>query len=218
MTTKLYLSTISAQLNDALELLMQAPEFDMFRLVGGTALSLQRGHRMSVDIDLFTDAEYGSIDFKKLDLFLKSNFEIHDTGKDILPAIGKSYIAGKSENDLVKIDIYYTDPFIFPAVTVNKIRLASIEKIIAMKMDVIQRTGRKKDFWDLHELSNDYTFEQMLELHQLRYPYTHNRQEIIAKMADFDAADYDFEPVCLRGQHWELIKMNLADFISGVAI
>ncbi|MGB3452693.1 MAG: nucleotidyl transferase AbiEii/AbiGii toxin family protein [Moheibacter sp.] len=41
-------------------------------MVGGTALSLQLGHRTSVDIDLFSDLEYGSIDFKVIDTFLKS--------------------------------------------------------------------------------------------------------------------------------------------------
>lgn len=38
-----------------------------FRLVGGTALSLQLGHRMSVDIDLFTDAPYRSVDFTAIE-------------------------------------------------------------------------------------------------------------------------------------------------------
>lgn len=38
-----------------------AKVFEPFRLVGGTALSLQMGHRLSVDIDLFTDAEYGTL-------------------------------------------------------------------------------------------------------------------------------------------------------------
>jgi hypothetical protein len=45
--------------------LMIADVFADFRLVGGTALSLHRGHRMSVDIDLFTDADYGSVDFHR---------------------------------------------------------------------------------------------------------------------------------------------------------
>ena len=52
----LYWNTVSALLKDSLLLLMQAEELNEFRLVGGTALSLQLGHRMSVDIDLFTDA------------------------------------------------------------------------------------------------------------------------------------------------------------------
>lgn len=46
----------------------------MFRLIGGTALSLYRGHRMSIDIDLFTDAEYETVDFKAIDTYLRSNF------------------------------------------------------------------------------------------------------------------------------------------------
>ena len=37
---------------------MELEELNSFRLVGGTSLSLQIGHRMSVDIDLFTDAVY----------------------------------------------------------------------------------------------------------------------------------------------------------------
>ena len=48
--------------------------FENFRLVGGTALSLQLGHRISVDIDLFSDDSYGSIDFEEIENFLKSNF------------------------------------------------------------------------------------------------------------------------------------------------
>jgi hypothetical protein len=36
---------------------------------------------------------------------------------------------------------------------------------MAMKIDIVARGGRKKDFWDLHELLNQYTVSQMLSLH-----------------------------------------------------
>ncbi len=62
--------------------------------------------------------------------------------------------------------------FIQPALLVDGIRLATIEEIIAMKIDVVQRVGRKKDFWDLHELLIDHDIQTMLDLHQQRYPYT----------------------------------------------
>lgn len=39
---------------------MKCDVFNGFRLVGGTALSLQIGHRASIDIDLFSDLEYGT--------------------------------------------------------------------------------------------------------------------------------------------------------------
>jgi hypothetical protein len=34
----------------------------------------------------------------------------------------------------------------------DNIRMATSEEITAMKIDVILRGGRKKDFWDVHEL------------------------------------------------------------------
>ena len=52
----LYRNTVTELLRSNLEQIMQAEVFKQFRLVGGTALSLQVGHRMSVDIDLFSDA------------------------------------------------------------------------------------------------------------------------------------------------------------------
>ena len=38
--------------------LMSDKELESFNLVGGTTLSLKLGHRMSVDIDLFTDRDF----------------------------------------------------------------------------------------------------------------------------------------------------------------
>ncbi|MCA6361677.1 MAG: nucleotidyl transferase AbiEii/AbiGii toxin family protein [Bacteroidetes bacterium] len=213
MSIKLHYNTVSPLLKSTLRMLMDAPEFDSFRLVGGTALSLLRGHRMSVDIDLFTDALYGSVNFDVLENFLREKFTHIDPGGNNIVGMGKSYFAGHAENELLKIDLYYsTDPFIFPPVLSKGVRLASVAEIIAMKMDVIQRGGRKKDFWDIHELHEEYSFTGMLELHQQRYPYSHNRDLLIEKFTDFSAADNDFEPDCLRGKYWELIKLDLTDF------
>jgi hypothetical protein len=64
---KLYFNTVANNLLEALNQLMQMEEFNPFRLVGGTALSLQLGHLISVDTDLFTDADYGSVDFTVFD-------------------------------------------------------------------------------------------------------------------------------------------------------
>jgi len=51
----LYKETTTPFLFEILTQLMTMPLLADFRLVGGTALSLQRGHRISDDIDLFTD-------------------------------------------------------------------------------------------------------------------------------------------------------------------
>jgi len=59
----LHWHTTDPLLQTVLKAVMATSLFDPFRLVGGTALALQIGHRMSEDIDLFTDALYDSLDF-----------------------------------------------------------------------------------------------------------------------------------------------------------
>jgi predicted nucleotidyltransferase component of viral defense system len=46
-----------------------------------------------------------------------------------------------------------------PLITEN-LRMASLEEIIAMKVDVVQRIGRKKDFWDLYEILPRYSISK----------------------------------------------------------
>ena len=91
MADKLYYNTVTPLLHSILKTVMVADEFKEFRLVGGTALSLYRGHRESVDIDLFTDAVYGTIDFDAINVFLRDTYPYVDTSSDNLIGFGKSY-------------------------------------------------------------------------------------------------------------------------------
>uniref|UniRef100_UPI00404AF6C1 nucleotidyl transferase AbiEii/AbiGii toxin family protein n=2 Tax=Flavobacterium sp. TaxID=239 RepID=UPI00404AF6C1 len=209
----LHYHTVNDLLKSSLVQLMNAPIFQNFRLVGGTALSLQIGHRASIDIDLFTDAEYGSISFEEIELYLKETFSYVDS-LNIPPAIGKSYYIGEDKENSIKLDVFYTDIFIQSCIEIDGIRMASIEEIIAMKMDVIQRGGRKKDFWDLHELLPSYSIHQMIALHEMRYTYTHDKKLILKNLINFDVADDDFDPICLKNKYWEFIKEDFEEIIQ----
>ena len=180
----LYYNTVNHLLRDSLVHIMAAKEFSMFRLVGGTALSLRIGHRQSVDIDLFSDIEYGTIDFDVLTKYLEVNFP------------------------------YVDHLSMQPAIVEDTIRMATLEEIIAMKVDVVQRGGRKKDFWDLHALFDSYNMEQMLQLHEKRYPYSHVKELILQNFTDFTEADNDFDPICLMGKYWEFIKEDIEGIVS----
>jgi predicted nucleotidyltransferase component of viral defense system len=215
MNEHLYYNTVSSLLLKILQQLMGVEEFCEFRLVGGTALSLQRGHRESVDIDLFTDAAYGSINFDAIDKFLAGSYSYVDTSDRKEVGIGRSYFIGKNKDDCIKLDMYYTDKFIKPILKIDSIRMASIEEIIAMKLDVIARGGRKKDFWDIHELMEEYPLNLMMALHKERYPYSHNKKQIKNNFTNFSLADDDFEPICLRHKYWEVIKLDMIDFVKG---
>ncbi len=43
-----------------------------------------------------------------------------------------------------------------------------------MKLDVVSRGGRKKDFWYLRELMDDFSLEKMLALHRKRDQTIHD--------------------------------------------
>ena len=214
MTTSLHYNTVSPFLLEVLKLIMRSKIFDKFRLVGGTSLSLQRGHRMSLDIDLFTNAEYGSIDFNGITRFLQKHFLYVDSIKLKPEGLGKAFFVGQDKNNCLKLDLFYTDDFIDDVLIVDGIRLASIEEIIAMKLDVVTRVGRKKDFWDLHDLTEDFCLAEMLALHEKRYPYSHDKKELMKTLQDFAMADNDFDPVCLKSKYWEVIKLDMMDFVN----
>lgn len=97
---------------------------------------------------------------------------------------------------------------------IDNIRIASLDDVAAMKVDIVSRGGRKKRFWDLHELLNTYSIFQMLELHQQRHEYTHDRDQIIHNFTDFISADEDIDPICMKGKEWELVKLNFVEMLS----
>jgi hypothetical protein len=210
----LYYNTVSPLLLNTLKKLMEPEVFKPFRLVGGTCLSLQLGHRQSIDIDLFTDYGYSSIDFGSIEEYLLSNFPYTDSIKLPIIGMGKSFFIGESFNHCIKLDVYYTDKYIRPIQSIDGIRLAALEDIVAMKIEVISSGGRKKDFWDIHELLQTYSLDHMLKLHEERNPYTHNRQDILESLINFEKADYDFEPLCLKNKNWQLIKLDLIEFVK----
>ncbi len=55
----------------------------------------------------------------------------------------------------------------------------------------------------------------MLSLHLERYPYTHDEELILNNLINFELADDDFDPICLRGKYWEFIK---EDIVEGVKV
>jgi hypothetical protein len=214
MPDLLHWNTVKPLLKDTLTMLMQSEIFQSFRLVGGTSLSLQLGHRISDDIDLFTDEPYESVNFNDIDKFLKRTFPyVSDLGQGPI-GMGVSYLVGSSAHDTVKLDLFYTDSFIQPALQIDLYRLATVEEIIAMKIDIVQRKARKKDFWDIHELLSGHTVAQMIALHEQRYSYNHNESLIQTNLTDFSRADDDFDPICLRGKYWELIKLDIVEALE----
>ena len=88
--------------------------------------------------------------------------------------------------------------------------MASENEIIAMKLEVINQNGRKKDFWDLHYYLDKLDINEMIEFYEKRYPFS-DSLNIKNQFLNFEFADEEFDPICLLNKNWDDIKL---DFIE----
>ena len=180
---------------------MTLPELQTFRLAGGTALSLQYGHRISVDLDMFTDR---SFDLAELEVALRERYPTFI--KDFSNRLGFSgYIKG------VKTDfVNWSVPFTRPIIEIDNIRLTSPEEIAAMKLETISSRQMKKDYYDIYELLKYYSLAQMFDFYKERYPYN-NAKTPIEFLVAAHLADGSPEPEMLLTTDWTTVKTTIQD-------
>ncbi len=135
----LHLETVESHTFSILTQLLQVPELENFSLVGGTALSLLYGHRMSVDLDLFSNKPFEN---QIIISSLKNIFQDKFIMEERAPRFGIfCYI------DSIKIDIVrHLHPLIRPELNIDDIRMFSTEDIIAMKVQAILGRQKRKIF------------------------------------------------------------------------
>ncbi len=156
----LHKETIDAATLELLKRLMGDERLQSFVLVGGTSLALQIGHRISVDLDLFTEKEFEADELRE---YLERNYHLQT---DYL-----AFATVKGEIEGVQVDcIAHAYPWLKPFVLEEGVRLASLEDICAMKLNAIAGNGtRIKDFVDVAYLSSMFSLEQMLKFYEEKY-------------------------------------------------
>ena len=194
----LYLSTVESTTLELLKRLQQLPVLSNTRLVGGTALALQLGHRKSIDLDFF-----GQINVNSQEL------------REALQTLGMLTVLSDSKNihiyvlNGVKIDIVnYTYPWIDDVVCKDGIRLASPKDIAAMKITAIEGRGTKKDFVDIYFLLKTYSLNNILDFYAQKYS---NSSSFMAmkSLAYFEDAEEDPMPYMFVDVSWDEIKRSI---------
>lgn len=195
-------STVESHTLDVLKGLMQIPEMESFYLVGGTALALYYGHRLSADIDLFSTTDFNNESLIKPLEKKFSGFSYRNTHNPI-GLFG--YIDG------IKIDLvkHHHHPLIDETVTENGIRLVSIPDIMAMKIAAIMKRGVKKDFWDIAELLQHYSVEDFIKYYTKKYPSQQLLVSVPFALTYFIDAEESETPVSLKGQTWQGVKKTI---------
>lgn len=187
-----------------LEKLQSIPELKDLRLVGGTSLALQLGHRISIDLDLF-----GSFDSSlPLEMFL---FDFENVNKT-----GSNRFMQFFEIDGVKVDfVNYNYPWLNEPLIEEGIKLASIEDIAAMKINAIINRGTKKDFIDIDFLLERYSLVQILELYQQKYGVK-DYQVALRCLSYFEDAENETMPRMLVKKDWKTIKSDIIERIRNI--
>ena len=199
----LYLETVESSTLELLKKLQRLPVLEQTRLVGGTALALQLGHRKSIDLDFFgtidCEAEYlrESIAGIASLTILKESPHIH------------IYIV-----DGIKVDIVnYKYPWLDDVVLEQGLRLASVSDIAAMKITAIIGRGTKKDFIDIALLLHHFSLDEILHFYAAKY----NDSSVFMAMkslAYFDDAEADPMPDMFVNQSWQQVKAYILSKIS----
>lgn len=196
----LHTNTVAPKTLELLTQLMNDDAFNDFLLVGGTSLSLQIGHRISLDLDLFCNT---SFDATKLVEHLRSVYKFE------LDFIDKETVKGEIGG--IKIDcLAHKYPWLNAPITINGIRLAGFEDLAAMKLNAIVGSGtRVKDYIDIAYLSCKITLNEMLQAYQTKY--SSNAVMVLKAIAYFEDINFD-EPITMlekKNFNWKIISKHL---------
>lgn len=204
----LHLETVDGRSFAILKELMLLPELKEFCLVGGTTLSLLYGHRISVDLDLFSNSKFqNEVIIEALKKKYQSDFIIEENSN--LAHFGIFCYIGE-----LKVDIVRTPhPLIRPIVEIDGIRMFSTEDIIAMKVQAILGRGKKKDFWDIAELLKHFSVKDFVQFHKEKYSTQNLLISVPQAMVYFDDADESEDPISLKNQTWDSVKKQIGDTV-----
>ena len=131
-------------------------------LVGGTALSLQLGHRESNDIDLFTRKDINKDEIMELlNKDYNGNYQIHNIQNNIFQV---------SINN-IKVDfVKYNYSLLEEIKSENGIKFLGIKDISAMKLMAIANRGdQAKDFIDIYFLLEEMSLNSMFECYKRKF-------------------------------------------------
>ncbi len=180
-----------------------------FYLAGGTALALELGHRISIDLDFFAPHDFS---LPKL--------------KEILPSIG-TYVLTNEESgtldgmlDDVKLTfLRYQYPLLFPLVAYGDMRMADPRDIAAMKLSAVSSRGSRKDFVDLYFLLKTYQMSEIIGFFEKKYAgVTYNKLHLLKSLTYFADAEEEPMPQMLVPLSWEEVKLRIITEAKSLAI
>ena len=182
----------------AIKLAASIPDVKKAYLAGGTSLALQIGHRISVDLDFFTQEKFRE---EAVELALTQS------GQFIKDGISWQTVWGKLEETKFSM-FYYEYPLLEPTIPFEGIQLAGKKDIAAMKIHAIEDRGTRRDFIDTYMLAKEFSLSEMLEFYQQKYAcLDEHLYTILRALQYFEDADAEVAmPNMLIEVDWQTVK------------
>lgn len=169
-------------------------------LAGGTALALNIGHRVSDNLDFYTDTFFnvGSV-----------VSDIRKTGRHFnIISEEDGYLF--AEVDGIKFSLReYDYSFIQEAISFEGIPIADVLDIVTMKLFAVSHNGTKGDYVDIYFVLKSVPFSDIAEHMVKRFGKERvNAIDIGRSLVDFSGADYNPEPRYMKGckVSWDEVK------------
>ncbi len=179
-----------------------------FYLAGGTGLAVQLGHRISYDLDFFSEIPFDpEVFIKKINptnIFFIERGTIHCQIRDIKLSL-----------------LYYPEPLIYPELPWHSIKIADWRDIAAEKIKAAAQRGAKKDFYDIYGILRLKTgIGTLCQLFNKRFADSRiNRYHVLKSLVYFDDAEDEPNPIILikeKSWDWNNIKQffieNIREF------
>ena len=183
---------------------MQLPLLGQMRLVGGTALALQYGHRRSVDLDFFGQTTESVDELTQILADRFADIEQRNCSKNI-----KSYLLNGVKVDIVNYPYEWIDDI----VEENGLRLASPKDIAAMKVNAVIGRGTKKDFVDVYFLLQHFSFDELMKCYKEKYKEGSLYRALLS-MTYFDDANAQPMPFMLHTVGWDDVKRRIVQEVE----
>jgi predicted nucleotidyltransferase component of viral defense system len=173
-----------------------------FYLSGGTALSLQIGHRESEDLDFFS----------------KDNFDPKKIEQELLKisSLSQTELESGTLNtfmDGVKLQfLEYPYDLIESTINWKGIKLSSIADIACTKLQTISMRGSKKDFIDLYFLLDTYSLDDLFKLVEKKYKQSdYSKTHLLKSLVYFEDAENQPMPRMHKEVSWKNVKQKMID-------
>lgn len=192
---------VTPSARNLLERIAKHVALEPFYLAGGTAFALQRGHRISQDLDFF-----GAID----------NFD-NAQRQRLVTELGTQFDVKVVRDSLLGLALHVEDVAVsfltYGYVLLDEthqlegVEIAGLTDIGLMKMDAITDRGARRDFVALYFLAREIPLDTLFEKAKIKFPYLrHFSINALTALVDFEIAEQQDEPEMLISMEWQDIK------------